>query len=560
MPITLDRRTLLAGGAAALLARPVFAASGSGVFATPGHSGFADALADAVPEVLDADLCIVGAGAAGMTLAMQLADAPIRILLLESGGLDIDGATQGLYRGANTGLPYFDLTACRLRYLGGTTNHWGGYCRPNDPIDYQGRPDLGVPAWPLTAADLDPYIHRAAAMLGLTPAGWDPAVQLRARGLPENDLLDAHSDALMTKVFQISQQVRFRPLYRDTLAGQGNLRVLLHANVTHIGLDPDGRRVERLTVRALNGRTAVVRAKRVVLACHAIENARLLLSSDDVMPAGVGNAHGHVGRHFMEHAHVISGVYIPAKGRFPAIYDSDYMASINVNANLGLTEAAMRRRGIMQYYCRFLVPQENEAVRAAMGRIKDAFWEPFDPAFLDDIAEVMGNLPGAASAVADKLTTTRGDARYYLLDHRIEQAPNPASRIVLSAERDALGNRRADLHWRLSDLDYKTFQHGQAAVAEAMTALGMGEFRLRTLDAEEVDRKVRGHFHHIGTTRMSERPEDGVVDAQCRVHGIENLYVAGSGVFPTAGYSGPTMMLIALAIRLADHLKGGTAA
>ncbi|MCW2247463.1 choline dehydrogenase-like flavoprotein [Azospirillum fermentarium] len=552
MPITLNRRTLLAAGAAALLTRPVFA--------TPGTSGFADALTDDVPAVLDTDLCIVGAGAAGMTLAMQLADAPIRILMLESGGLDIDGQTQGLYRGANTGLPYFDLTACRLRYLGGTTNHWGGYCRPNDPIDYQGRPDLGVPAWPVTAADLAPHINRAAAMLGLTPEGWDPAFQLRARKLPENDLLEAHGDTLMTKVFQISQQVRFRPLYRDRLMAQGNLKLLLHANVTHIGLDPDGRRVERLTVRALNGRTTEVRAKRVVLACHAIENARLLLSSDDVMPTGVGNAHGHVGRHFMEHAHVISGVFIPAKGKFPAIYDSDYMASLNVNANLGLTEAAMRRRGILQYYCRFLVPQENEAVRAAMGRMKDAFWEPFDPAFLDDVAEVMGNLPSAAAAVRDKLTTTRGDARYYLLDHRIEQAPNPASRIELSAERDALGNRRANLHWALNDLDYKTFQQGQAAVAEAMTALGMGEFRLRTLDADEVDRKVRGHFHHIGTTRMSERPEDGVVDANCRVHGLENLYVAGSGVFPTAGYSGPTMMLIALAIRLSTHLKEGTAA
>lgn len=552
MPIMLNRRGLLAAGTAALLARPVFA--------TPGTSDFADALTDDLPEVLETDLCIVGAGAAGMTLAMQLADAPMRILMLESGGMDIDGQTQGLYRGANTGLPYFDLTACRLRYLGGTTNHWGGYCRANDPIDYQGRPELGVPAWPVTAADLEPYVHSAAAMLGLKPEGWDPAVQLRARGLPENDLLEAHSDALMTKVFQISQQVRFRPLYRANLGSQGNLRVLLHANVTHIGLDPDGRRVERLTVRALNGRSTVVRARRVILACHAIENARLMLASDDVMPAGVGNAHGHVGRHFMEHAHVISGVFIPNRGRFPAIYDSGYMASINVNANLSLTEAAMRRRGILQYYCRFLVPQENEAVRAAMGRIKDAFWEPFDPAFLDDIGEVLGNLPSAASAVADKLTTTRGDARYYLLDHRIEQAPNPASRIELSSERDALGNRRANLHWTLNDLDYKTFQEGQAAVAEAMTALGMGEFRLRTLDAEEVDRKVRGHFHHIGTTRMSERPQDGVVDAHCRVHGVENLYVAGSGVFPTAGYSGPTMMLIALAIRLASHLKEGTAA
>ncbi|WP_051340463.1 FAD-dependent oxidoreductase [Azospirillum halopraeferens] len=519
-------------------------------------SPFRDALTDGLPETLDADVCIVGAGASGMTLAMQLADADVRVLLLESGGMDIDGQTQGLYRGSNLGLPYFDLTSCRLRYFGGTTNHWGGYCRANDPIDHEGRPDLGVPAWPVSLDALGPHIARAAAMLGLKPEGWDPAHQLRARGLPDDALIERHSRRLETKVFQISQQVRFRSLFRDALAGQANLEVVLNANVTNVGLGPDGRRVERLTVKTLGGATAEVRARVIVLACHAIENARLLLDSDDVMPQGVGNAHGHVGRYFMEHAHVISGVFIPAKGRFPAIYDAGYMGSINVNANISLTAEAMRERGILQYYCRFRTPEDNEAVRAAMGRIKDAFWEPFDPDFLEDLAEVMANLPSAVDAVVGKLRPPRGDAPYYVLDHRIEQAPNPDSRIVLSERRDALGNRPAHLDWRLNDLDYRTFREGAEVVAAEMSALGLGRFQLEPFTPEIVERGVRGHFHHIGTTRMSERPEDGVVDADLRVHGIDNLYVTGSSVFPTAGYSGPTMMLIALTMRLADHLKG----
>ncbi|MGQ9370025.1 FAD-dependent oxidoreductase [Azospirillum sp. ST 5-10] len=519
-------------------------------------SRFRDALTDGLPETLDADLCIVGAGAAGMTLAMQLADAPVRVLLLESGGLDIDGQTQGLYRGANLGLPYYDLTACRLRYFGGTTNHWGGYCRPNDPIDHEGRPELGVPAWPLGLDAMMPYIERAADMLDLRPEGWDPAYQLRARGLPDGALMERHSERLLTKVFQISQKVRFRQLYREALERQTNLEVLLHANVTNVGLDADGRRVERLTVRTLDGATATVRARVVVLACHAIENARLLLDSDDVVPYGVGNRHDHVGRYFMEHAQVAAGVFIPAPGRFPAIYDAGYMASINVNANIGLSEAAMRERGILQYYCRFMPPEENEAVRAAMGRIKDAFWEPFDPVFLEDLADVLGNLPGAVDAVAGKIWPPEGDAPYYVLEHRIEQAPNPNSRVVLADRRDAVGSRPAHLDWQLNDLDYRTFREGAELVAAEMSALGLGRFQLEPITPEMVERGVHGHFHHIGTTRMSERPEDGVVDGDLKVHGVDNLYVAGSSVFPTAGYSGPTMMLIALTMRLAEHLKG----
>ncbi|NYZ16392.1 GMC family oxidoreductase [Azospirillum sp. RWY-5-1] len=516
---------------------------------------FLDALTDGLPETLDADLCIVGAGAAGITLASQLAGLPLRVLLLEGGGMDLDGATQGLYRGGQRGLRYFDLAACRLRWFGGTTNHWGGYCRPNDPIDYEGRPDLGVPGWPVGDADLRPFIERAAAILGLAPEGWDPAVQLERRKLPAGALVERHSPALVTKVFQISERLRFRALFREALERQENLRVVLHANATAVHLDPDGKRVERLTVRTLGGKSATVRARRFVLACHAIENARLLLASDDVMPDGVGNAHGHVGRHFMDHAQITSGVFLPAKGRFPAIYDFGYMSAIRVNANISLTDAAMREHGVLQYYCRFRPPEDHEGLRAALARLRDGFWKPFDPGLLEDVADVLEDLPSVADAVLSKYNPPKGDARYYVLDHRIEQAPNPDSRIVLSDRRDALGNRVADLNWALNDLDFRTFREGARIVSSELAALGYGRFQLEELTPELIEGQVRGHYHHIGTTRMSAGPKDGVVDADLKVHGLDNLFVAGSSVFPTAGYSGPTMMLIAFAIRLADHLK-----
>jgi choline dehydrogenase-like flavoprotein len=368
-------------------------------------------------------------------------------------------------------------------------------------------------------------------------------------------LVERHSTSLVTKVFQISERLRFRTLFREDLERQENLRVVLHANATAVHLDPDGKRVERLTVRTLGGKSATVRARRFVLACHAIENARLMLASDDVMPAGVGNAHGHVGRHFMDHAQITSGVFLPAKGRFPAIYDFGYMSAIRVNANISLTDTAMREHGVLQYYCRFRPPEEHEGLRAALGRLRDGFWKPFDPGLLEDVADVLEDLPSVADAVLSKYNPPKGDARYYVLDHRIEQAPNPDSRIVLSDRRDALGNRVADLNWALNELDFHTFREGARIVSSELAALGYGRFQLEELTPELIEGQVRGHYHHIGTTRMSADPKDGVVDADLKVHGLENLFVAGSSVFPTAGYSGPTMMLIAFAIRLADHLK-----
>ncbi|HYD30388.1 MAG TPA: GMC family oxidoreductase [Azospirillaceae bacterium] len=540
----LSRRTVLMGALAAATPLPLRPAS------------FLDPRKDGLPDTLDTDLCIVGAGAAGITLALNLAGAPLQVLMLESGGMDLEGETQGLYRGLHLGLPYFDLTACRLRYFGGTTNHWGGYCRPNDPIDYQGRPELGVPAWPIGHDDIAPYLRQAMADLGLDEAAFDPATQFRLHGHSPDRLAERRSDQIMTKVFQLSQRVRFREIHRRHLEDQANLRVLLHANLTHIALDETGRRVRQLTVRTLDGRQTIVRARRVVLACHAIENARLLLLSDDVMREGIGNAHGHVGRNFMEHARIFSGVMIPARDTFPALYDSGLTGSLNVNTNLSLTETAMRKHGVMEYYCRFVPPDLHEDMRANLGRLRDGFWQPFDPGLFEDIADVLGDLPEAVAAVMDKYRQTQADAPYYVLDHRIEQAPNPLSRIVLSRERDALGLRRADLHWALSDLDYATFAKGCATVAREVAAMGWGRFQLEEITPDLIQSRVKGHYHHMGTTRMSANSKAGVVDADLRVHGVENLFVAGSSVFPTAGYGGPTMTLVALAIRLAEHLKG----
>lgn len=515
---------------------------------------FDDARAGLESARLSATVCIIGAGAAGITLARRLVGRVPSVLLVEAGGMELDGDTQWLYDGRNIGLEYHDLVSCRLRFFGGTTNHWAGYCRPNDPIDYLGRPELEVPPWPVGLAELQPFIAEAGVEIGLDPNFFDPARYIRRAGFDPALLLDEYDRGLMTKVFQISDKVRFREIYADGLASQENLRVVLHLNATHVQLAPDGRRVAHIDARTLNGRSYRLDADYFVLACHAIENARLLLHADDVQPRGIGNAHDHVGRYFMEHPAIFASRLYPST-RFPRFYNRPLLERQSLNANLSFDDATTAKLGILQYYCRFDPVYAEPPVQNALRGLADGFMKPLDRDFVEDALMALRHFNQLVEA-AQMVTGVDDRPMYFMLDQRIEQAPNRHSRIVLSDERDAIGLRRADLHWHLDERDYRTFQIGQEKVVQELSALGMGRFAVEELTPELIERRLVGHYHHIGTTRMSVRREDGVVDPDGRVHGVDNLYVAGSSVFPSAGYSAPTMVVMAMAMRLGETLAG----
>ena len=515
---------------------------------------FLDARLGETPEVLIADVRIVGAGAAGMTLALQLAGAGIEVLLLESGGEQIDAETQGLCAAEMAGLNYVDLSAGRLRFLGGTTNHWAGNCRENDPIDYGGRADMGVPGWPVGYHDIRPYVVRAAQSLGLGMLGFEPEPVAKKAGYGAEALVDRKSDALQTKVFQFAGRTRFRELYAGDLQRAPTLKPVLHANVTHIQLDEAGRTVTHLVVRTLSQRQLTVRARTFVIAAHAIENARLLLSSNDVQAAGVGNGSGHVGRYFMEHPVIEAGVMYPT-AKFCRLYDAGATRSLGMVVDVSPTAAAMQSQRMLSYYCRFHPVVASNETLAAIDTVKAGFWRPADLAAIQAMGTMLADIPGVIRYIDDrKLSKGWIAPKAYRLKHRIEQAPNASSRVTLSAQRDRIGSPKARLEWNLSPLDYRSFVKGQSLVEREFTRLGLGTFQMAALTPEMVNASVQGTNHHIGTTRMADSPGDGVVDRHGKVHGVENLYIAGSSIFPTAGYSGPTMMLIAFAIRLADHL------
>jgi choline dehydrogenase-like flavoprotein len=305
----------------------------------------------------------------------------------------------------------------------------------------------------------------------------------------------------------------------------------------------------------LNGKTVKVTAKAFVLCCHAIENARQLLASNDVMSKGVGNSDDHVGRYFMDHIHIRTSNWFPSE-KFPRIYNRMFAANNDMNVNMSFTDNYTRRANMLQYYCRFNPIYFVDGTIDAGKSLRDNAFEPGDLDYLRDVGRVAREAGGIAKFMLARSGWGMPAPDYFEMEHRLDQAPNPASRVVISDRKDMLGSQIADLDWRLNDDDVRSFKNGQSIIAKEMAALGWGRFQEEEITRDLVEDRVSGHYHQIGTTRMSESPKDGVVDADCKVHGIENLYVGGSSVFPTAGYSGPTMMIIAFAMRLAEHMKG----
>jgi choline dehydrogenase-like flavoprotein len=509
---------------------------------------------------VDTDVCVIGAGAAGITIARELAGTAIGVCLLESGGLQPDPQTQALYEGENVGLPYYDLDALRLRFFGGTTNHWSGVCRPLDDIDFEERSWVPFSGWPFDKKHLDPFYERAHAVCELGPYDYRPEsweAQSRVR-------LPLGPSRVETAMYQLSPPTRFGPKYRDALESAPNVDTYLYANAVDLIASESARGLSRVRAATLGGTLLDVDAKLFVLATGAIENARLLLVSNDAQPAGLGNDNDLVGRHFMEHLGVPSGLLVPAEDVTLDLYTQQSPLRGGDGAGTGyltLTRDTLEREQLANVRAYIEPARELEALRGTSAGVESVF-------------RLMQGLRGGSSAQhlshiaseADDVTIysyrrlfrpSKLDA-YWLYMH-MEHAPSRASRVTLSADLDALGMPRVALDWRIGELERRTFERCARIMAEEIGRAGLGRVQLLTRDPDTgwptVYRGLRGAWHQMGTTRMHRDPRFGVVDEHCRLHGIANLYVAGSSVFPTGGYTNPTLTIVALALRIADDIK-----
>ncbi len=517
--------------------------------------------------VVESDLCIIGAGAAGVAMAMQLAGATVRVSLLESGGLEPDAATQALAAGEQSGVPYFDLATTRYRLLGGSTLHWGARSAPLKSIDFARRAWVPHSGWPLAADALDPYFDRVFDLIGLhRPFAFDAEVWKLFDHLPP--ALDAN--LVEYSAFQFGKNLLLGKTLRKQLRPSGNVTAYLHANALGLQATPRGDHVTGVDVAALTGQRYLFKARRYVLACGGIENARLLLLSNAIHPAGLCNERDLVGRYFMEHPTVPAGTMAAEEWRrLQPVFSPGLVGGHLVEIGMALSPRLQEARRCLNAVARavpVLAADSTQALRELLWSLRRRSLPPrlVEHEKREWLLQRLGAVARDPLGIAmNALRHASGRANRFnvdrvLLEIRTEQAPNPDSRVTLSDRTDALGQRCAHLHWALTREDKRTMQTAAEAFAGEMRRLGWGAVQimpwLETDDPVWPPDMVGGH-HHMGTTRMSADPHTGVVDESCKAHTMDNLYIAGSSVFPTAGYANPTLTILALAIRLADHLR-----
>ena len=536
-------------------------------------------------EVLEADICIVGAGAAGIAMAVELIDSKLEVLVLESGGMDFDVRNQSLYEGAVVDERMHSLPVrFRQRQFGGSTTIWGGRCMPLDAIDFEVRAYVPYSGWPIGLSDLMPFYPKANR---ICEAGEFAYTASEAFRTPIRPMIEGFESRHFTAeaLERFSCPTDFGARYGHRLKAAANTRVVLNANVTSICLNEAADRVDCLRVQTLAGRRLQARAKHFVLATGGLEVPRLLLASRDRQPSGIGNAHDIVGRFYMchlagtigalhfngptsavHHGYDISdeGIYCRRRlALLPAAQRSLQLGNFVVRLHHPRIPDPAHKNSVLSllFLARVFIPYEYAKRLHGTEKIRLGQWfqhigniaaRPFDAfAFawhmLRDRKLAERKFPSVI---------IRSRANLYSLDFHAEQQPNPSSRIRLGHDVDVLHVPRLLVDWRYTEGDLDTVRRSIALLAADLAHSGVGRLEY---DPESVEAEMTRYGaydgHHIGTARMGTDPRSSVVDADCRVHGVSNLFIASSAVFPTSSQANPTLTIVALALRLATHLK-----
>jgi choline dehydrogenase-like flavoprotein len=505
---------------------------------------------------VQADLCVVGAGAAGIALALEFVGTPVRVVVLESGGPVAEHNGRGIYRVVAGSTPELSVDPSLTCYLGGNTNHWAAHCRPLDEADFEPRGWVQHSGWPIRRQELLPYYERAQGICGLSDFRWYDLDACRAH--LQHQPLDVDPATLTNKVVHACPVRSFAALHSQRLEAAENVRIVLHARALRLKTNAGADHVHAVETIGAGGRRSHVEAGVFVLAAGGVENARLLLCSNDVSRNGLANDHDLVGRFFMEHWYVD----IPL-GRWGGVHDLVFydtpqpVGAAYVWGHLALSEELLRRERMagLSLWVRPIPPAAPSV--GAVGRVmaflrrQARLKQP-----LTDIQLALsnpGNVTGRARTELSRRSEPRLPRPGYLLRVQIEQTPDPENRIRLTSQSDRYGSPDVDLVLRLAEEERRGHVRALRIVG---AALGLHGPRLaRQLQLRLGARRFGFFAHHMGTTRMHSDPARGVVDADCRVHGVSNLFVAGSSVFPTAGTAAPTLTIVALALRLAEHLR-----
>ena len=521
-----------------------------------------------------ADVCLIGAGAAGITIANELAGSALRVCLLEGGGMRYEYLeSQALYRGDSIGIPV-SLDGGRLRFFGGTTNHWGGRCAPLDDVDFRRREWIPHSGWPMERAELDPYYVRACKVAGFSSGWLSDAGTLSYLNVALPPINDAWLRPCLwhfTPAMKDAPVWKWANAYGGIVRDSSNIRAILHANFMAFSTEADRTRVRSVTVKSQNGVSATISADTFVLCCGGVENARLLLLGAEQNSGGFGNKNDLVGRYFMQHPRGPGGLIISAQRlsrvqeQFNILRGPD---GLEVEVGLSLTPQTMEKERLLN--CSAVLQYQGDP-ESGVTAAQDIWRSLLTGRWAPDMGEKVGLIAGDFGAFVNGLNRRLSSGHSLVLEGSagipsrsavilldLEQAPNPESRISLAQDRDALGLRRVKADWRLGELERRTAARFIGYIGAEFARLGIGRCRIEPWlqdDRIPITDALKETYHYIGTTRMADDPREGVVDRNCAVHGMENLYVAGSSVFPTSGHANPTLTIAALALRLADRIK-----
>ncbi|OBG96729.1 choline dehydrogenase [Mycobacterium sp. E3251] len=537
------------------------------------------------------DVVVVGAGAIGIATALELARAGIQVALIESGLERKDEAAQEL--SALDSRQDDDLHARSelmiRRQVGGTTALWGGRCVKFDPIDFEDRPLTAQAPWPIRYEDVEPYLQRACDWAACGRAAFN------AREIPElahHDLIAGlpDGDVRTTDLERWALPTRFGREYRDALREASALTVWTGLTCTEIVTTPAGDSVDHLVVKTLEGRQGSVVAADYVIATGGLEATRLLLASDRHHPAGLGNASGHLGRWYMSHVEGRVARVQFATDQVSYAYERDgdgvyvrrrFTLDPALQREAGLPNAAVwlvnppisdpeHGSGILSGVYLTLISPIGRFLLAEAIRAKHTQTDG-PPRILAHLRNIVRDLfPSIRFAIAFSYARflrrgrkapgffVKSADNRYLLHYHGEHLPHWESRVELADDRDALGVRRIRTHIHFSEDDYQSVRRAIAVIDEHLRRHGAGQVEWLTDDVEGAVREfLAGHagYHQAGTTRMSHGPDGGVVDPDLQVHGVCGLYVASTSVLPTSSQANPTLLGIALGVRLADRLK-----
>lgn len=529
---------------------------------------------------LTADVCVVGGGAAGLTLAQALAAKGVSVIVLEGGGPRPTATAQALYAGEVADpLSHPWLHQFRVRALGGSSRIWGGRCLPFDPIDLEARDWVPHSGWPIAYEELLKWYPAAQEAAEAGPFDYDPATALPGRPAAFAPGLEAAA-TVTTRVERFSKPTDFWRRYGEDLRASPHATIALNASVTGVRLRADGGAVDHIEVVDAKGRRRKVTARRYVLAAGGLETVRLLLASNDVKPAGIGNDHDQLGRGYMSHTAATSG-YVTFNAPPAFDYERDG-EGIYLRRRLWITGETQRQLKLLNVAFRTHLPEiadpaHGDAILSAMYLVKDFVLYEYSrkmrerPIRLRETLKHLGNVISQPIRLAkfsckwvfDRILADRklpsvvlgSKVNRFAVEFHGEQAPNPDSRLTLGNERDALGMLRLRADWRLTELDLASLERAYGVLAQALEDTGAGrlDYDPAAVRAQTLKDGAYGG-HHLGGARMSADPAQGVVDANCQVHGVEGLYVASSAVFPTSGQANPTLTILALTLRLADRL------